>query len=571
MGLVRTPPPLIPLVASIAASATLLAGCTGGGGGGDEEPPQTSRSARPTASERLGLQPGWGPSRPQLDRAARTVGRMSLPELAGQVIVARWSGAEAPTAMVDRLDLGGVIAFEDNVVSADQVRRTNAELQQGVRRPWPLLVGVDQEGGLVERLTTGVTPFPTFMSAGAADRPALTEQAYAAAGAELRRLGFNLDFAPDADVTAGPSDPVIGSRSAGSEPRVVAEQTVAAARGYLEGGVLPVVKHFPGHGSATTDSHLALPVLRRSRAELRGTDLVPFRAAVDAGLPAVMIGHLAVNAIDPGVPATVSRPVIGGLLRDDLGFDGVVSSDALEMDALDGVARPAVGFLRAGGDLVLLPPDPAATRASIVAAVRSDDLDRRRLEQAAARVGAMLLHHQASAPRDTSTGPVDASGPARALSAAAVTVATGPCRGPLVSGPVVPLGDPGAVASFRVAAQVAGMSLGSVSQVRPQRPEPTGRKRADTSALEAWQATPAVTVVDGTPVRLGATAGPGEGGVLVATDTPYLLGYAEAPVEVATYGTTPGAMTALVEVLTGEARAPGRLPVAVDGVERRGC
>lgn len=569
MGLVRPTTRLTTLVASIAASATLLAGCTGGGG--DEKSAQPAQAARPTVSERLGLQPGWGPSRAQLDRAARTVGRMSVPELAGQVIVARWSGAEAPTAMVDRLDLGGVIAFEGNVVSADQVRRTNAQLQQGVRRPWPLLVGVDQEGGLVERLTTGVTRFPAFMSAGAADRPALTEQAYAASGAELRRLGFNLDFAPDADVTAGPDDPVIGSRSAGSDPRVVAAQTVAAARGYLDGGVLPVVKHFPGHGSATTDSHLALPVLGRSRAELRATDLVPFRAAVDAGLPAVMIGHLVVDAIDPGVPATVSRPVIGGLLRADLGFDGVVSSDALEMGALDGVARPAVGFLRAGGDLVLLPPDPATTRASIVAAVRDGDLDRRRLEQAAARVGAMLLNHRTSAPRGRSAGPVDARGPARALSAAAVTVATGPCRGPLVSGPVVPMGDPGAVASFLAAAQLAGMPLGSVTEVRTPRPEPTGRKRADARALEEWRTTPPVTVVNGTPVRLGVTDGPGEGGVLVATDTPYLLGYADAPVEVATYGTTPGAMTALVQVLTGEARAPGRLPVAVDGVERRGC
>ncbi len=574
MGSMHTPTRLTALVASLAASATLVAGCSAGPADPvDDEPGERAASASqevpPSVSERLGLEPGWGPTRAELDRAARVVGAMTVPELAGQVIVARWSGTGVPTAMVDRLDLGGVIAFEDNVVSPEQVRRTTTRLQQAVRRPWPLLVGVDQEGGLVERLTTGVTRFPAFMSAGAADRPRLTEQAYAAAGAELRRLGFTTDFAPDADVTVGPADPVIGSRSAGSDPGVVAEQTVAAARGYLQGGVLPVVKHFPGHGSVTTDSHLALPVQGRSRAELRETDLVPFQAAVDAGLPAVMIGHLAVGAVDPGVPATVSRPVVDGLLRDDLGFDGVVVSDALEMAALDGVARPAVGFLRAGGDLVLVPPDPAATRASIVSAVRGGDLERRRLEQAAARVGAMLLHQQAEALRRG--GAESAAARARALSGAAVTVATGPCRGPLVRGPLVPMGDPVAVGAFQDAATAAGVPLGAVTEVRPPRPRPTGRARVDDRALAAWRASPSRTVVDGTPVRLGTTDGPGAAGVLVATDTPYLLGYAAAPVEIATYGTTPGAMSALVGVLLGEMRAPGRLPVAVSGVERRGC
>jgi len=474
--------------------------------------------------------------------------------------------------MVERLDLGGVIAFEDNIVSADQVRQVTTRLQREVDRPWPTLVGVDQEGGIVERVTTGVTRFPAFMSAGAADRPALTRATYAAAGAELRDLGFNVDFAPDADVTTGPADPVIGSRSAGSDPRLAAEQTVAAARGYLDGGVLPVVKHFPGHGSVTTDSHLALPLQGRSRAELREADLVPFRAAVEAGLPSVMIGHLAVQAVDRGVPATVSRPVIGGMLRGDLGFEGVVTSDAMEMVALEGVARPEVGFLRAGGDLVLVPPDPAVTRDSIVAAVRRGELDRGRLEQAAARVAALLLHQDAGTGRTGRTDQPGSAAPAsRALSAAAITVATGPCRGPLVRGPAVPMGDAGAVADFRSAAERADLALGSVTTARPPRPEPTGRRNADRSALEQWRAAPARTVVDGTPVRLGTSDGPGAPGVLVATDTPYLLGYGSAPVEVATYGTTPGAMGALVDVLTGEARAPGRLPVAVDGVERRGC
>ncbi len=530
---------------------------------------RTGRAAarRPRRASGWVSEPGWGPSRSELDSAARQVGRLSLPELAGQVLVARWSGTGAPSALVRRLHLGGVIAFEDNAASADQLRRTTTRLQQEVRRPWPVLVGVDQEGGLVERVTTGVTSFPAFMAAGAADRPPLTRTAYAAAGAELRSLGVNVDFAPVADVTVGPADPAIGSRSAGSAPGPVAEQVLAAARGYGDGGVVPVVKHFPGHGSVTTDSHVALPVQGRSRAALRATDVGPFAAAVDAGLPAVMVGHLVVSSVDPGVPATVSRPVVSGMLRGDLGFEGVVVSDALEMAALDGVERPAVGFLRAGGDLVLLPPDPAVTRGTIVDAVRRGSLDRQRLEQAAARVVAMLGQVRGAGRAGDGT----AAREARALSAAAVTVATGPCRGPLVRGPAVPMGDPGAVAAFRAAASGAGLPLGSVRTVRPPRPEPTGRTRVDRRALERWRAAPPRTVVTGTPVRLGTTDGPGSAGVLVATDTPYLLGYGDAPVEVATYGTAPAAMTALVDVLTGDEPAPGRLPVDVPGVDRRGC
>ena len=238
----------------------------------------------PTPSEELGLTEGWGPDRAELDRAARATGRMLLPDLAGQVIVAEWRGTSAPVDMVRGLHLGGVIAFDSNVVSAAQVEGVNTALTRKVGRKWPLFLGVDQEGGVVERLRSVATRFPTFMSSGAADDPALTQEAYRAGAAELRGLGFTVDFAPDADVTSGPGDPTIGSRSPSSDPAKVAEQVVAAAAGFAESGVLPVLKHFPGHGSVPADSHLTLPVQTRSRAELDRTDLVPFRAAVEAGL-----------------------------------------------------------------------------------------------------------------------------------------------------------------------------------------------------------------------------------------------------------------------------------------------
>ena len=565
------------VLAGVAAAAVLLAGCTAPESPEQPPGPQSSTSGSstspsappPSASERLGLETGWGPSRRELDRAVRDVRRLSLPQLAGQVIVARWQGTGAPTRMVRELHLGGVVAFSANVVSADQLRRATRTLRRAVRRPWPLLVTVDQEGGRVQRVRGQATSYPTFMAAGAAHQPRLTGRAYAASGRELRGLGMNVVLAPDTDVTTGPSDPVIGARSAGSDPQAVGRQGVAAAEGFLRSGVVPVVKHFPGHGSLSVDSHLGLPRQTRTRAELGSTDLVPFREAVRAGLPAVMIGHIAVRSWDPGVPATVSRPVITDLLRDRLGFGGVVMSDSLEMAALRGPRQPAVGFLRAGGDVVLMPPDPALTRDTIVRAVRQGRLTRDRLVQAAARTVALLRHH---ADRGRSAPPGSARGVVGELAAEAVTVVAGRCRGALVEGTVTPLGPPGAVARFRTAARAAGMRLGEVHSVKPPRPERTGNKKRDRRRLKQWRRTEPRRVVPGTPVHLvqpGAAA-PGDG-VVVALDTPYVLGRSSAPVRVATYGDAPASMRALVAVLQGRARAPGRLPVPVAGVERRGC
>ena len=231
--------PALPLV-SLGASLVLvasLAACDGQGPGGDEERTAESTGAGstptvpPTPSEELGLAEGWGPTRAELDRAARRVGRMELPDLAGQVIVADWQGTDAPVRMVRDLHLGGVIAFSANVASAEQVRAVNRALSRQVPRKWPLFLGVDQEGGVVERLRGAATRFPAFMSTGAAGDAGLTQEAYAAGAAELSGLGFTVDFAPDADVTSGPGDPTIGSRSASSRPGVVAEHVVAAAAG----------------------------------------------------------------------------------------------------------------------------------------------------------------------------------------------------------------------------------------------------------------------------------------------------------------------------------------------------
>ncbi len=584
-------------LASLALVASLTA-CQGEDGDGEEPAPDEAAASAtptvpPTPSEELGLVEGWGPDRAELDRAAEAVRRMRLPALAGQVIVAEWSGTAAPVDLVRRLHLGGVIAFDSNVVSAEQVRAVNTRLTRRVGRRWPLFLGVDQEGGVVERLRGAATRFPTFMSAGAAGDVALTERAYAASGAELRGLGFTVDFAPDADVTSGPGDPTIGSRAASSYPSTVAEHVVAAATGFAASGVLPVVKHFPGHGSVPGDSHLTLPVQAKSRKELEATDLVPFRSAVEAGLPAVMIGHLDVRAIDPGVPSSLSRKVVTGLLRQELGFGGLVVTDALDMAGVTrgrDPGRVAVQALRAGSDVLLMPPAPAVARAAVVRAVRSGALPRRRLEQAAARQVALLTHLDGRAGAPVGS----ARGASRSLSAAAVTMVAGECAGRLVGDQVHAYGDPGAVAAFAAAAGRAGLGV-LLRKATPTRlaravPEPERRKgerrkayqkrkrawrRAEArreERLAAWVAREDARLAAGTPVGFtGFHDAPVDGDVAVATDSPWVLGRVSAPTRIATYGDTPAAMDVLVEVLLGRAPAPGRLPVRVGGVERSGC
>lgn len=499
---------------------------------------------RPGPAARLGLMTGWGPTQTELDEAARAATRLSLPELAGQVIVASYAGTAAPMDLVNELNLGGVIVFADNISSTEQIQEVNADLVSAAQRPWPLFLSVDQEGGIVERVQGDVTRFPAFMSAGAAGDPALTEAAAAASGAELRGLGFTVDFAPDADVTSGPDDPTIGSRSAGSDPEVVAEQMTAAVKGYLSAGVVPVIKHFPGHGSVPADSHTSLPVQNRTRRDLDRVDLLPFERGVASGMPSVMVGHIDVQDVDPGEPSSMSGRVTTGILRRDLGFEGLVVTDSLQMAGVAATrdsAESAVQALLVGADVLLMPPDPVAARDGIVAAVESDRLPRRRVRQAAARQIAALLHGKALAdalPGGAGAEPGSGAAASAALSAAAITQVAGPCGGRLVGDAVSPVGDTAAVATFTAAARAAGLPIAA---------------GGDAVALIGYGGSPATA------------------DVAVALDAPYVLAGAQARYKIATYGDTPGAMRALVDVLTGAAPAPGTLPVRVKGVPRAGC
>ena len=254
---------------------------------------------------------------------------------AGQRLVMGLGGpalTEEERQTIRELRPAGFILFARNVVEPAQVRELNRELVSLLPARLPPLLSVDQEGGRVLRVKN--TRWPAMRTVGNLAMPTVTRQVALAMADELRAMGFNLNFAPVADVDSNPRNPVIGDRSFGRDPEAVAEHVVAFAAGLHRRGVMACAKHFPGHGDTDVDSHKALPVVDKDLRDLEHTELVPFRAAVEAGIDLVMTSHVMFPALDDDHPATMSRRVLHGLLRESLGFDGVVISDDLEMKAV---------------------------------------------------------------------------------------------------------------------------------------------------------------------------------------------------------------------------------------------
>jgi beta-N-acetylhexosaminidase len=313
----------------------------------------------------------------------------NLERLAAGCLLAGFAGPTVPEWLRGWLEsgLGGVVLFARNVESPDQV----AELTAGLRAGRPeLVVAIDEEGGDVTRLEAASgSSYPGSWALGVVDDPALTEGVAAAIGADLAAAGVNVNLAPVADVNSNPRNPIVGIRSFGSDEELVARHVAAFVTGLQRIGVAACVKHFPGHGDTQEDSHLELPTVRRDE-ETMAAMLLPFRAGLDAGARAVMTAHIRVAGLDDA-PATLSRTVIGDLLRGDLGFTGVVVTDALEMRAVSatvGAAEGAVRALEAGADALCLGHDlrPEAIHAAVVDAVRSGRLAEESLQEAAARV-----------------------------------------------------------------------------------------------------------------------------------------------------------------------------------------
>jgi beta-N-acetylhexosaminidase len=317
-----------------------------------------------------------------------------LAALARGVIGVGFTGATARTAPLDALRAfapGALILFARNVGTTDELRELVTALRDGAT-PSPL-IAVDQEGGRVERIRAGVAALPSAMAVGATGDPALAERLGALLGRDLASLGIDVDLAPVADLSLHPRSTVVATRSYGDDPERVAAFALAFARGLERAGVAAALKHFPGHGSTAEDSHVALPRITADAATLRARDLIPFARAIAARAASlVLTAHVVVDAFDAERPATISPAILTGLLRNELGYDGVIVTDCLEMDAIasgTSTVQGAVKALAAGADLLLISHQLELAHAAaeaIVTAVHEGEIPLSRLQAAHERV-----------------------------------------------------------------------------------------------------------------------------------------------------------------------------------------
>lgn len=326
----------------------------------------------------------------------------TLAKTCGQLVVGGYVGVDPTPTFLSAMRRGhraGAILFRRNLPAWEAGHDAARQLVEAAGSLSPI-VAVDQEGGRVQRLRSPFIEVPSMRRL-ASGGESLVLATARCVGAQLAALGFNVDFAPVLDVDTNPDNPVIGDRSFSRDARQVARLGAHWIRGLQESGVAGCGKHFPGHGDTSVDSHLALPVVDNSQQRLRDVELVPFRAAIEAGVEAIMSAHIVVRAIDGSVPATLCPAIIGGVLRDELGFCGVVFSDDLEMRAIAGryeVGGAAVAAVRAGCDVVLVCKEEGLqeeAHGALVAEAERDQDFRRRCEESAERSRALRRRRSA--------------------------------------------------------------------------------------------------------------------------------------------------------------------------------
>ncbi|MEV2260722.1 glycoside hydrolase family 3 protein [Streptomyces anulatus] len=347
-------------------------------------------------------------------RLRRIIAGMSLEEKVGQLFVMRVYGHSATdpdqadidanlkeigvrtaAELISTYHVGGIIYFTwaHNTRDPHQIADLSNGLQRAAlagRSRLPLLVSTDQEHGIVCRVGEPATLLPGAMALGAGGSRSDTRRAAWIAGAELAALGVNQNYAPDADVNVNPANPVIGVRSFGSDPAAVAALVAEQVKGYQGAGIASTAKHFPGHGDTSTDSHTGLPVINHTRAQWEELDAPPFRAAIRARIDSIMTAHIVVPALDPSEdPATLSRPILTGILREELGYDGVVVTDSLGMEGVRtkyGDDRVPVLALLAGVDQLLNPPNLSVAWNAVLEAVRGGEISEARVDESILRI-----------------------------------------------------------------------------------------------------------------------------------------------------------------------------------------
>jgi beta-N-acetylhexosaminidase len=528
-------------------------------------------------------------------------------EILGRVMLA-FRGTTVPQWLRARLasaPVAGITLFRpNNVRSPAQLRRLTTGLQAAARARagsdgLPLLIAADQEGGQLLALGDGWTPFAGPMAIGATGDAELAERVGQAIGRELRATGVNVDYAPVLDVAISPENPVLGIRAFGDDPAEVGRLGAAWLRGAQSAGVAATGKHFPGAGSTSSDTHHELAVAERARAELDATELRPFREAIEAGVRVVMSGHFASPGLtgSRSLPSTLSRRVMSDLLRDELGFDGVSITDALDMRALAQGASQAVDVLaslEAGVDLLLATADRVAQRrieSTLRRAAEVELLEPERVRRSAARLAGLrrwlgtfedpgldvvgsaehrALARELAARSLTLVRDTDGLLPLR-LAPEARVLAVMPAPGDLTPADTSSFVAPSLAAALRA-------HHGRVDEVITGHP-PTSAEIAALRERAASYATlviGTIWVAPGSPQAelVRALAASGKPLVTVALRTPWdLAAYPEVGTHACTYSIQRESMEALAAALFGRVDGPafpGRLPVRIDGIAERG-
>jgi len=529
------------------------------------------------------------------DASVTTLRGMSLEEKVGQLFVTYVNGQAAdvphpknqtdfgvgtPAEMVRKYHPGGVIYFNnssrDNVDTPKQIAQLSNGLQKASRVP--LLISTDQEMGLVTRIGPPATQLPGNMALGAGRSTADAEEAARITAQELRAMGINQNFAPDADVNSNPANPIIGVRSFSSDPKLAADMMKAQVTGY-EGrrwfdpdSVTSTAKHFPGHGDTSEDSHTSLPVSNRSLDQWRQIDAPPFQAAIAARIDSIMTAHIQVPQIDPsGNPATLSPKIITGLLREELKYDGVIVTDSLEMAGVRKLhpdAEVPVLAIKAGVDQLLMPPNLGLAIDSVLKAVRSGEISEQRIDQSVLRIlkmkllrGVMLKAEVDESKVDQVVGSNGAS--AQRIADRTITAVRNDAQ-------AIPLNAtaPLVVGTGDAPATSLATRLKGTKVVTATSPTPAQIQQALAAAANADKIVVLTNNLSTRPAQLdllNQLVATGKPVIAVATGNPYDVAHSNAKTWLATYSTTTVSMEALARILLGEAKPQGKLPVDVPG------
>jgi len=543
----------------------------------------------------------------------RILARMTLPQKVGQLFTTYVYGSDAtapsaadaaanrrlyavdtPAEVVAKYHLGGVIyfAWTDSVAGGPaQIVALSNGLQRAAlssAKPGiPLQIAIDQEQGVVTRIGPPATQFPGSMALGAGRSAPIARTAAAITGQELLALGVNTNFAPVSDVNVNPLNPVIGTRSFSSDPDLAAELVAAQVAGYQrDGGVSSSAKHFPGHGDTKDDSHDVFPIITHTREQWETIDAPPFRAAIAEGIDMIMTAHLAFPALDDsGDPATLSRPILTGLLREELGYDGVIVTDALNMEGvrqLYGDAEVAVRALLAGADQLLMTPAMDEAYAAVLAAVRSHRIRPNELDAKVHRVLGLKYRRGVIAQPYADPSAVGAVVGTPAHLAAANEITDRTTTLVKNDAAVLPLGVAGTkvlVTGYGAATTQILASALTAKGASVQRLEtgtsPTDLRIAAAVAAAADKDTVVVTTMKAwdtatTDPRAGQQKlvrqllDTGKRVVVVAVRDPYDIAYfTAASTYVATYSYSPVAVEAVARVITGDIAPTGKLPVDI--------